>query len=250
MNAFRSNLLAICLGASLSVTAGAVVDLRDEGGGTHTVFFDDQKFKIEADDKTNRLIDLEQRSFLGVDASEQRVVDLSEAYKPATDDSNGEKVLNVQIEHLGVGPKMAHFELARYRASVNSTVCTEERLSRQTSWLADIATFLPTVVASSNTALDGSTQAELSNSAASLCASAEYLLNKELQAKYGIPLKLVSSMGEVTPEFTQIRGQDNIEAKVFEAPVAFARTTIQEMEKALDDAMSQIRGMPPAEHPG
>lgn len=214
MNAFRSNLLAICLGASLSVTAGAVVYLRDEGGGTQTAFFDGQKFKIEADDKTNMLIDLEQRTF------------------------------------LGVGPTMADSEPARYRASVNSTVCTEEMLSDQTSWLADIATFLPTVIASSNTALDGSTQAKLSNSATSLCASAEYLLNKELQAKHGIPLKVVSSMGEATPEFTQISDQENLEAKVFEAPVAFARTTMQEMEKALDDAMSQIRGMPPAEHPG
>jgi len=250
MNAFRSNLFAICLGASLSVTASAVVEQRDDDGGIQGVFFGSQKSNIDADDKTNRLIDLEKRTFLGVDASEQRVVDLPIEYRPSADDRIGEKVLNDQIERLGVGPNEANFELARYRTSVNSTVCTEKLLSHATSWLADVATLLPSVVTLPNTAPAGSTQAELSNPAASLCASAENLLYKEFQAKHGIPLKRVSSLDEISPEFTQIRYQENIEAKVFEAPVAFARSTMREMDRILDDAMSQIRGVPHAAQPG
>lgn len=100
MNTLRSNFFAICLGASLSVTAGTIIEGRDEGGGSHTIFIDGNKVKIEADDKTYMLIDLEKKSFLGVDPSEQRVVDLSELYKPTTNEKKTEKALDVQLEKL------------------------------------------------------------------------------------------------------------------------------------------------------
>jgi hypothetical protein len=250
MYALRPLILALGLGIGLTATAGTVIEGHDEVGGAHKIFIDGKKVRIEADDSTYMLVDLEKQSFLGVDPTEKRVVDLSEFYKS---DDNIKKVaspLNVRMEKMGAGPKIAGFGTTHYRVSVNGTVCSDEYLSSPAAKLPDMSVFFATIVALSNPVHDEPGQSDAVDQADSVCASAEEQLNNELYAKNGIPLKVVSTKGEIVHEITRIRGKERIAASTFQVPKDYTRMTMQDMEKELNDAMGKIRNAPPAGHPG
>ena len=253
MIALRPSLIAICLCTTVSVNAGTIIEGHDEIGGTHTIFIAGKKVKIEADDKSYMLIDLEKKTYLAIDPNERSVVDLSDMYKPASKGTSSAKSaspLKIKTEKLGKGPKLAGFETTRFKVSVNGTVCSEEFLSEQAAKLPDMATFFATVVALSNPGMEDAMPVDAGSQAdGTLCMRADEQLNSQLYAKHGIPLKVLSSAGKLIHEIVNIRGKEKIDAAMFDVPKEFTRVTMQEMEKALSAAMGEIRSAPPACHP-
>src|SRR3569833_32393 len=191
----RRCLFVLLLGAVAPLSAGTLIDGKDETGGSHRIMIEGEWARMEYGEDAPPeylLLNLKNHKAFAVDRVRKRAVDLSDAPDQAPP---RDRAAAASFKKKGAGPVIAGYATEHYVLRAGKTVCGDHYVAAKTLPLSDISSFI-----------------------AAMRAYAEY-------ARFGLPLRVTDEQGNLVHEVNAIRVNVKFPAGTFNIPTTYTMTT-------------------------
>lgn len=236
----RRCLFALLLGAVAPLSAGTLIDGKDETGGSHRIMIEGEWARMEYGEDAPPeylLLNLKNHKAFAVDRVRKRAVDLSEAPDQAPP---RDRAAAASFKKTGAGPVIAGYATEHYVLRAGKTVCGDHYVAAKTLTLTDISSFIAAMRAYSE-----SQTAEQDNPVRAACAAAEDLADAEY-ARLGLPLRVTDEQGNLVHEVNAIRVNVKFPAGTFNIPTTYTMTTpralMEQLKREAADRSKQPDG--------
>lgn len=234
-------LAALAAFSTSPLLADVKVQMQTPEGLVTTFWIGPSKVKMETESASGFVIvDVkEQKQFL-IDHNEGMVIDVTagfsepgEAAPLNAQDEPANNTVDIRIDKVAEGPKIAGFKSEQYHIKANGTLCSEEFLSTEPFHHPEIVRLLEVIELLGESDINNS---ELYTP----CEQAELTLERQYQ-NYGMPLRSVNTDGTITSEVVQFKVLD-APPGTYDFPQGYAVTTMRQLMQ------EQMQNMAPSPH--
>ncbi len=243
----RLLLTTVLVTFSLAAFGSTVIESKDAEGGISKISIDGDWTRfdsVEGGRDGYMLVNTKAQKFYMVVPAERAIIEFS----ANENKKNTEKQkVDIDIEDVGNGPKVAGYATRKYELTANGKQCGSVLLSKQAAKVEDINRLLSAMGGLNPEAFMPEEMLQGLQSMADPCDLAEMQLEEKDLVKRGFPMKSLDSKGETENEVVSIDENAELKPELFDLPEDYTRTTVKEMmegmRKEMEGAMDKLNEM-------
>jgi len=209
--------LCMTVFVALSVHAATLVETQSGEHGMQKMWIEGSHMRVDMGKGGEYMLaDYTKKKIFIIDPAKKEMLDVSQFVNDSRRHSDG---LQVRVQLVGSGPKVAGYSTQKYSLSVNGRPCKQALVSHKALEDAKLGPMLEAISSIEINPMGSQFMSE--------CDRAGMLFAKRMQ-KLGMPLGMIEANGKITDKVERIVQNAPLPAGGFKLPVGFRRISMQQ----------------------